>query len=237
VAGFLFFGSHGGRVVVNAYRDRFEKPCIKLRRLRVLEMQYFLHVGCGPKRKNRTTAGFNNPDWTEIRFDIDESVSPDLVGTMTDMSSVGTESVDAIFSSHNIEHLYPHEVPVALGEFSRVLRPGGFVIITCPDLQSVCALVAEDKLTEPAYTSPAGPIAPLDILYGLRASMARGNLYMAHRCGFTQKVLAGTLNAAGFASVATARRQHPFYDLWAIASKAKLEEAAVKDIAKSHFPV
>jgi predicted SAM-dependent methyltransferase len=155
---------------------------------------------------------------------------------MTDMYAFGTELEDAIFSPDNIEHLYPHEVPVALREFLRVLRPNGFVVITCPDLQSVCALVAEDKLTEPAYTSPAGPIAPLDILYGHRAAMSRGNLYMAHRCGFTQKVLAGTLSPAGFLSVASARRQHPFYDLWAIASKAKLEETAIKDMARSHFP-
>jgi hypothetical protein len=49
----------------------------------------------------------------------------------------------------------------------------GFVVITCPDLQSVCALVAQDKLTEAAYTAPAGPIAPLDILYGHRPPMAR----------------------------------------------------------------
>src|SRR3990167_8358112 len=129
-------------------------------------MKQFLHVGCGPKHKDRTTAGFNNPDWHELRLDIDESVNPDIVGTMTDMSAVADASVDAVFPSHNIEHLYPHEVPVALAEFKRVLREDGFVVITCPDLQSVCALIAEDKLTEPAYTSPAGPIAPLDILYG-----------------------------------------------------------------------
>jgi len=131
-------------------------------------MNTFLHVGSGPKRKDRTTKALSSADWTELRFDIDESVQPDLVGTMTDMSSVSTESVDAVFSSHNIEHLYPHEVPVALSEFLRVLKPDGFAVITCPDLQAVCALVAEDKLTEPAYTSPAGPIAPLDILYGHR---------------------------------------------------------------------
>jgi predicted SAM-dependent methyltransferase len=116
-----------------------------------------------PKRKDRTIAGF--AEWNELRFDIDESVQPDLVGTMTDMSSVSTASVDAVFSFHNIEHLYPLEVPVALSEFLRVLKPDGFAVITCPDLQAICALVAEDKSTEPAYTSPAGPIAPLDILY------------------------------------------------------------------------
>jgi predicted SAM-dependent methyltransferase len=41
---------------------------------------------------------------------LDHAVQPDVVGTMTDMSAVATGSIDAIVSSHNIEHLYPHEV-------------------------------------------------------------------------------------------------------------------------------
>ncbi len=185
----------------------------------------FLHVGCGPKRAEQTP--FANRGWQEIRVDIDESVHPDVIGTMIDMASIASSSVDAIFSSHNIEHLYPHEVPLALNEFLRVLRPGGFALITCPDLRSVCQLIAEDKLTEPAYVSPAGPIAPLDILYGHRASMAAGNLYMAHRCGFTQKVLVGTLQAAGIAQVASVTRPQMF-DLWALATKETWEEAALQ---------
>ena len=196
-------------------------------------MKSFLHVGCGPKRKDRTTKALSQ--WTELRFDIDESVKPDLVGTMTDMSSVSSESVDAVFSSHNIEHLYPHEVPLALAEFVRVLKSDGIAVITCPDLKSVCALIAEDKLTDAAYTSPAGPIAPIDILYGLRSSMAQGNLYMSHRCGFTQKVLTATLQHCGFASVATVSRGHPYFDLWAVASKAALTEKEIKDLAQVHF--
>jgi len=176
----------------------------------------FLHVGCGPKHVDQTP--FAQQGWTEIRMDIDATVNPDVLGTMTDMSSITNESVDAIFSSHNIEHLYPHEVPQALAEFLRVLRPGGFALITCPDLRSVSRLVADDQLTEAAYTSPAGPIAPLDILYGHRASMAMGNLYMAHRCGFTEKVLVGTLQAAGFQQVASLTRPQAF-DLWALATK------------------
>jgi predicted SAM-dependent methyltransferase len=200
-----------------------------------LPMKIFLHVGCGPKHKDRTTAGFNTPDWQEQRLDIDESVSPDIVGTRTDMSAVPDVSVNAIFSSHNIEHLYPHEVPVALAEFKRVLKPDGFVVITCPDLQSVCALVAEDKLTEPAYTSPAGPITPLDILYGHRPPMAQGILYMAHHCGFTKKVLMATLQSAGFQKAAAmARAKH--FELWAIASKSPRSDAEMRVLAKAHFP-
>lgn len=199
-------------------------------------MRTFLHVGCGPKRKDQTTRGFNTPQWHELRLDIDAAVAPDIVGTMLDMSAVVDASVDAVFSSHNIEHLYPHEVPLALKEFLRVLKPDGFAVITCPDLQSVCALIADDKLTEAAYVSPAGPIAPLDILYGHRPAMARGNLYMAHRCGFTQKVLMATIQAAGFAAVAGMRRGHPFYDLWALATKSPVSEAALRALASEHFP-
>jgi hypothetical protein len=117
-----------------------------------------------------------------------------------------------------------------------VLKPDGLVVITCPDLQSVCALVAEDKLTEPAYTSPSGPIAPLDILYGHRPLMARGNLYMSHRCGFTQKVMTSTLQAAGFVTVAAMRRGHPYYDLWALATKSALDETELHALAVEHFP-
>lgn len=196
----------------------------------------FLHVGCGPKFKDKTTSDFASEKWSELRFDIDESVNPDIIGSMTDMSAVTDGSVDAVFSSHNIEHLYPHDVPIALSEFSRVLMPDGFAVITCPDLQSVARLVADDRLTEPAYTSPAGPIAPIDILYGHRAAMASGNLFMAHRCGFTQKVLVATLQAAGFSRVVSKRRNAPFFDLWSLASKSARPEDELRRLASEHFP-
>ncbi|HEY3696643.1 class I SAM-dependent methyltransferase [Phenylobacterium sp.] len=197
-------------------------------------MPTLLHVGCGPKRKAQTTRGFQGEEWREIRFDIDPAAQPDILGTMTDLSAVADASVDALFSSHNIEHLYPFEAPVALAEFARVLTPEGFVIVTCPDLQSVAALVAEDKLLEPAYESPAGPISPLDILYGHRPLMARGNLHMAHRCGFTLKVLLSAMQAAGLKEVAGMARPK-FFDLWAVGSKG-LDQAAVRALALAHFP-
>tara|TARA_B110000503_G_C6789473_1_gene266681 strand:+ start:211 stop:384 length:174 start_codon:yes stop_codon:yes gene_type:complete len=54
-----------------------------------------LHVGCGPKRKLEIK-GFNAAEWEEIRFDIDEKVNPDVLGTMTDMSRISSNSIDAI---------------------------------------------------------------------------------------------------------------------------------------------
>ena len=198
-------------------------------------LKKFLHVGCGPARKENTTAEFSSDHWHELRFDIDPNVTPDIIGTMTDMSAVGDSCVDAVYSSHNIEHLYAHEVGQALSEFKRVLKKDGFLVITCPDLQEVAKLIAADKLIDPAYTSPAGPISPLDILYGFRPSIARGNTYMAHRCGFTETVLRGTLIANGFAGVATKRRPFAF-DLWAVASVSPVSEGELKRLAEKHFP-
>jgi hypothetical protein len=198
-------------------------------------MKKLLHVGCGSSWIEQTTPGFNNGSWSEVRLDINGLNNPDIIGSMTDMSAVHSESVDAIFSSHNIEHLYPHEVQMALAEFHRALSSQGFCVITCPDLQLVCALVAHDKLLDPAYISPAGPIAPIDILFGHRPSMAQGNLFMAHRTGFTEKTLIATLQGAGFMTVGTMKRPQHF-DLWAIASKSAVSEAQIQELAKAHFP-
>lgn len=199
-------------------------------------MSRFLHIGCGSKRKDRTTPTFGRPEWTEVRLDVDPAVDPDIVASMLDMGAVATGSMDALFSSHNIEHLYPHEVPRALAEFKRVLKPDGFAIITCPDLQSVAELIARDSLEETAYLSPAGPIAPLDIVFGHRASLAAGNLYMAHRTGFTLKTLIAALQKAGFASVAGLRRKNPAFDLWIVASPQVHERETLASMARQHFP-
>src|SRR4051812_41585625 len=101
-----------------------------------------LHVGCGIRTEMKLHNAFRNDAWREIRLDIDSEVEPDIVASMTDMSAVGDGSVDAIYSSHNLEHLYPPEVPIALQEFSRVLSPLGVAVIAVPDLQSVAELIA-----------------------------------------------------------------------------------------------
>ena len=104
-----------------------------------MEKKQLLNVGCGPLGRPHGFAGFEN--WQEIRLDIDVSVQPDVLGTMTDMSAVATGSIDAIVSSHNIEHLYPHEVPVALAEFVRVLKDDGMVLITCQSFGAVTLIL------------------------------------------------------------------------------------------------
>jgi protein O-GlcNAc transferase len=192
-----------------------------------------LNVGCGPRGHNHGMSGFDG--WVETRLDIDPSLQPDVVGSMTDMSAIASASVDAIVSSHNIEHLSPHQVPLALSEFLRVLTADGIGVITCPDLQSVAARVAQGELLSPLYESSAGPIAALDVLYGLRGAMAAGKDFMAHRCGFTLPVLIDLLLSAGFARAVGMVRPEAF-DLWVVASKSPCSDDALHALAARHLP-
>ncbi|MDO9277498.1 MAG: methyltransferase domain-containing protein [Polaromonas sp.] len=195
-----------------------------------------LHVGPGHRQSGaKLPIGFQGSEWQEIRLDIDPGNEPDMVGSMLDMAAVATGSVDAIYSAHNIEHVYAHEVPLVLAEFLRVLKPSGVAVITCPDLQTVCALVADNKLTDAAYNSPAGPITPLDILYGHSAAVAAGHHFMAHKTGFTEKSLTQALQTAGFQSIASKRRASGL-DLWMLASKAPLAEAEIRTFASRILP-
>ncbi len=183
-----------------------------------------LHIGCGTASPERLPDCFKSAQWHEVKLDIDPKVKPDIVASLTDMSAVASASVDAVWSSHNIEHLEGFQVAGALGEIRRVLKPGGFALITLPDLQRIAELVAQDRGEDVLYTSPAGPITPLDMLFGHQASLARGNHYMAHRTGFTAKRLGKMLAEAGFGEVRVLKGRS--FDLWAVALNSnQLSEA------------
>ena len=198
--------------------------------------QVVLHVGCGAYAPEKLHDVFRNENWHELRLDIDEAVRPDIVASITDMAPIGDAAIDAVFSSHNLEHLYAHEVVLALREFRRVLKPGGFALITMPDLQEVARLVADGHLTEPAYQSPLGPIAPLDILYGHRPALAQGNVFMAHHTGFTSRMLMDACAEAGFAA-STVQRVPSAFSLWAIAFATAPSEQQLHDAQCRMFPL
>lgn len=162
-----------------------------------------LHVGCG---------GDKLPPWLgghiETRLDIEPRNMPDIVADMLNMGEIG--EYDAVYTSHCLEHVYPHQVPVALAEFIRVLVSGGVAIIIVPDLEGV------QPTDEVLYQSPAGPICGLDMIYGHRPSM-EAFPHMAHHTGFTQATLRTALEAAGFVDITVARV--PVFNLLATAKR------------------
>ena len=70
-----------------------------------------LNVGCGYPLRQKLHRQFHGPEWREIRLDLDPAVQPDVVCSITDTGPVTDDSVDAVWSSHNLEHLQRHEVP------------------------------------------------------------------------------------------------------------------------------
>jgi predicted SAM-dependent methyltransferase len=136
------------------------------------------------------------PAWQEqgyrvVRLDIDASMEPDIVASMTDMGPIGP--FDVVYCSHSLEHVYPHEVPVALAEFYRVLRPGGKALVLVPDLEGV-APTADDL---------GNGLCGLHLYYG-DARLIPTMPHMAHHCGFVASTLHDAMTAAGFRC--TARR-------------------------------
>lgn len=174
-----------------------------------------LHVGCGIYAPEKLHPTFRDGSWHEVRIDLDPQVKPDFVASITDLSPFADGTIEALWSSHNIEHLHDHEVMLALREFRRVLKDDGFALITTPDIESVAKLVVEGKLDAIAYVSPAGPITALDMIYGHRASISAGNHFMEHKTAFTAERLGRLLVEAGFPNVVMRRGSH--FDLWAVA--------------------
>lgn len=153
-----------------------------------------LHVGCGAA--SLPAALFPTEEWQEIRLDIDPDVKPDVVASLVDIP-VEDGSVAAVYSAHNVEHLHAHDVPRALAEFHRVLRPGGFCLIAVPDFGRAAQWIADGGAEAVAYEAPCGPVTPMDIVFGHRG-MTAGNPFMAHRTGFTLAGLEAAMQRAGF---------------------------------------
>ncbi len=111
---------------------------------------------------------------------------------MTDMGEVG--EYDLVYSSHCLEHLYPHEVEIALKECLRVLAPEGVLLLILPDLEGITP--SEEVL----FTADVGDVTGLDMYYGHRESV-KTNPFMAHHTGFTKEILEKALIQAGFSNV------------------------------------
>lgn len=184
-----------------------------------------LNAGSGPRSNRRLHAIFDPGQWQEIRADVDARAEPDVIASMTNLRPHFADgSFDAIWSSHSVEHLHAHEIPLALAEFRRILKSDGFALITCPDLETVMTLFLTHGPDHVVYHSAAGPITPLDMMFGHSRSIASGNVHMAHNSGLTAERLGRLLLEAGFAEVVTRRQS---FDLWALALTGNADRAAI----------
>lgn len=82
-----------------------------------------LNIGSGVVRK----PGYVSIDKYEPKADVKAAAH--------ELSIYTNGSIEEVFSSHMVEHLPPHEFEAALREWHRVLKPGGKLVIRCPNFE------------------------------------------------------------------------------------------------------
>jgi ubiquinone/menaquinone biosynthesis C-methylase UbiE len=80
-----------------------------------------LELGCGNRKRNRQAIGVDMLDYPDV----------DIVGDVYEvLASFPTQSVDAVYSYHFVEHL--PDVPKLLSELARIVKPNGHVEFVAP---------------------------------------------------------------------------------------------------------
>jgi SAM-dependent methyltransferase len=176
-------------------------------------------------------AGFEH-----LLLDIDPRGKPDILCDARELVTQEADQFDAVYCSHNLEHYYRHDVQKVLAGFLHVIKDGGFAHIRVPDIAEVMRLTVENKLDidDVLYTSPAGPIMVLDVLYGLSVEIeSSGQDFYAHKTGFTQKSLLAALDRAGF-SMASSKLEYLEVNVIAFKGEPNSNTRALFDIPNSN---
>src|ERR1700694_3001632 len=84
-------------------------------------------------------------DW--LILDALPGPNVDYVGNCSDLSFLPDESCFEVYASHVLEHLgYDSELPKTLVGIHRVLKPGGRLRVSVPDLEILCRLFVHPSL-------------------------------------------------------------------------------------------
>lgn len=129
-----------------------------------------------------------HPEWKIL--DAEERPEVDYVGNASDLSQFEDNSIAAIYVSHVLEHFYhaiDNELINTLQEWYRVLKPGGNLFISVPDLKKLCWLYLHPEFTV------------IDRLHLMRIIFgAQTNIYDVHKVGFDFEILGICLEEVGF---------------------------------------
>lgn len=86
----------------------------------------FLDIGCGMRKIWPSAIGIDNG------HHFGSHSAADIPGDGTDLSVFSDGSMDAVFSSHALEHFPRERVPDILKEWLRVIKPGGHFVLYVP---------------------------------------------------------------------------------------------------------
>jgi len=174
--------------VLKSLLKRTERPAVRPQDPDVKK----LNLGCGDK----ILPGYINVDVVESR----RGLKPDVLCDLHKLTPFDDNSVDEILSVHVVEHFWRWEVLGVLREWTRVLKPGGLMVLECPNLLTA----ASELLENPEARAGPGPEGQrtMWVFYG---DPAWKDPYMVHRWAYTPASLRDLMSEAGLVNV----RQEP----------------------------
>lgn len=141
--------------------------------------------------------------WENVHLDksgrlLPGGVPPEIVASIEAIPGEAA-TFDEIVCSQVLEHLVHANALQALGEFFRVLKPGGLLKLDVPDLDKLCRAWVDGWLEREVVSQ---------LVYGDPSNMPDDHLN-AHRNGWWKERLLGALSDAGFEDL-DARYEHEY---------------------------
>lgn len=127
--------------------------------------------------------------WTVLNVQPGPHV--DIVADCRDLGALPDAAAAEVYISHTLEHLgYQRELSAALGGMHRILRPGGRLMISVPDLDVLCRLMIHEQ------ADTALRFHVMRMMFG-----GQSDEWDFHKVGFTADLLAEYLGQAGFTDI------------------------------------
>lgn len=135
-------------------------------------------------------------------FDAIAADHVDHVGNARDLARFADGTFVQLYASHVLEHFdYKDAIPAVLREWHRVLKPGGTLCVSVPDMERLCHLYLTPGL------APEMRFQLMRMVFG-----AHMDDYDYHLTGLDEFYLRWQLQQAGFSAIARVQSFNLFQD-------------------------